>query len=503
MSSPDPSGSPPTDKPTRDGRSLFHRAATAAAWISALQVITRTLSLVRNVVLARLLAPDDFGLFGITLAVLSAAENLSGTGLQAALIQRKDDVSDFLDTAWTILVLRGIALALAALAGAPVIAWFYNEPRVQALVSMLAIVFVARGASNVGVLLLERELDPRARVRIQLATTLSELLTAIVGALILRSAWALVLSLVCATIVQLIGSYVAHPYRPRMAIDWVRARALSRFSRFVYFSHVLWFLSIRGDNFIIGWALGLEALGVYVLAVSVSEALSLEISRVLNAAAFPAYARAQDDPDQLRRGYLGSIELVAAASLPVAAVATVAGHEVVSTVFGPGWEPMGGLLGALTFAGALRALTSVAGTVFRGIGRPELTLAIQVLLTSAQLGTMLSLLALGLGLDGVVIGTVVGNLVAAPLQLALIRRTLGVTLRQQGAALLPGVLLALPCMLPAVAATHLGLAGQGHLAASVLGASLTYVLVAFIQLRVANAGPLKLVTFLLASRRRV
>ena len=94
----------------RPGKRLSQRVIHAGFWAFALRITDRLFGLARTILLARLLSPNDFGLFGIALLGLSALNTFSQTGFQQALIQKKGDIKPYLDTAWTVQVIRGLSL---------------------------------------------------------------------------------------------------------------------------------------------------------------------------------------------------------------------------------------------------------------------------------------------------------------------------------------------------------------------------------------------------------
>lgn len=111
----------------RQEDSLAPKVAKGGIWLFGIKVVERSLGLMRLIILARLLAPDDFGLFGIALLTISTLETLSQTGFQTALVQRKGDVTGYLDTAWTISGVRGIFLFTLLFLSAPYASVFFNS----------------------------------------------------------------------------------------------------------------------------------------------------------------------------------------------------------------------------------------------------------------------------------------------------------------------------------------------------------------------------------------
>jgi len=110
------------------GQTLSQRVVRGGFWVFALRIASQVLFLIRTIVLARVLAPGDFGLMGIALLAMSALGPFSQTGFQAALIQKKEDIEDYLDTVWTVSALRGLVLFAILYLAAPYIALFFDTP---------------------------------------------------------------------------------------------------------------------------------------------------------------------------------------------------------------------------------------------------------------------------------------------------------------------------------------------------------------------------------------
>jgi len=159
-------------------------------WVFALRILDQLFKLVRTIVLARLLAPKDFGLFGIALLAMSALETFSQTGFQQALIQTKRDIRPYLDTAWTVQAIRGTVLALILFGIAPYVAAFFGEPAAVSLLRVLGLSILFQGFANIGVVYFQKELEFHKQFAYQLSGTPVDLVVAITAAVLLRSAWA-------------------------------------------------------------------------------------------------------------------------------------------------------------------------------------------------------------------------------------------------------------------------------------------------------------------------
>lgn len=363
------------------GKSLGSRAVNAGLWASALSVSMRLLRLVRTVLLARLLAPNDFGLMGIAVITLSMIEAFTKTGINQALIQRKGKIDDYLSTAWTVGVLRGLILGGVLIAGAPLAARFFGSPEAVALIRVIGLIPIAHGLTNVGVVFFDKELQFRQRFLFRSLPAIVELAVSVALALWLRNVWALLLGRVIAQIVTMVASYVAHPYRPRFRLDKTRARELMRFGKWIWVSSILIYLMLNLDDIMVGRLLSPEDLGLYQMAFTISTLVTIEIAHVVNQVAFPAFSKIQSDPQALGRAYLETVQLVAFAALPMAAGLWFVGPVAVETLLGENWLGLLPAYGPLLIWGLVRSVTSSANALFASIGKPSVNAAMYAFVT--------------------------------------------------------------------------------------------------------------------------
>ena len=383
-----------SEEPPGPDDGLLRRVIRGGFWVMTLRVAMRVLFLARTILLARLLAPDDFGLFGIALLAMGAMEALSQTGLQVALVQKKADVTSYLDTAWTVQAIRGMIAALALFGLAPFVGAFFGEPSAGALLRVLSLSFVLTGATNIGVIYFQKELEFQKQFAYQFSATVADFGVALVAAILLRNAWALVLGVLAGNLVGLIVSYAVHPYRPGLGVDWQKGRELFGFGKWVFSSNLLNYLVHSVDSLVVGKALSPAALGLYQMAFRLSSAAATEITNVVSQVAFPTYSKMQDDTPRLREAALRTMSMVSAVSLPLAGGTFILAPELTMLLLGEKWMPMVPVLQLLCISGALRSVTANFGPVFLSAGRPDIQ-------TKAS---MVNLSVLGVGLYPLVTG---------------------------------------------------------------------------------------------------
>jgi len=356
----------------KPGETLSQRVVHAGFWVFALSITARLFNFARIVVLARLLAPEDFGLFGIALVALSMLETFSQTGFRAALIQKAGDVRQYLDTAWTVQFIRGLALAVMLFAIAPYLGAFFGEPRAAWLVRTLALCTIFRGLVNCGVVYFHKELEFQKEFIYKFSGTLVDLGVAISAALIFRNAWALVVGLLAGECIRTVVSFIIHPYRPQLRLEGSKAKELYTFGRWIFGSDVLVFLALNGDSILVGKALGVVALGFYQVAFRLSNLIVSDLADASSQITFPTYSKLQTEASRLKEAFLRTFDAVSVIALPLSIGIVLLGPDFVRIFLGTKWVPIIPAMQILTIAGFLRSLVVIGHSLFRGVGLPKI-----------------------------------------------------------------------------------------------------------------------------------
>ncbi len=370
-------GPTPPDSPSADEVPASARASVGAGirWGVIDQSVQIVVRLGTSIILARLIAPEEFGVFGLALVILNFALVLSGLGLGSALVQRRDLTDRHVTTAFTASALFGLVLAGGvALAGIPAAA-FFREPRLRSLVALLATTFVLRGLE-----LTPNDMLVRAmRFRSYYISSTMATLGAGVGAVVVAAAGGGVLAL---AVMMLIESAVAcvlawvlaiaeRVWRPSFGFHRKEFGDLAGFSAYVTATRLVSYGAGNGDNLVIGRVLGPTALGYYALAYRVMLLPLQRFGEIVAASAFPALASVQDDLGKLRSGYLDAVRYISAVCFPVTIGIAVTAPLAVPLVLGVRWEPAVHPLQVLAVSGPLLSVNRLTGTLANAIGRAK------------------------------------------------------------------------------------------------------------------------------------
>lgn len=349
--------------------SVSRQMAAGIAWMSLMRVGVKGLGLVSTIILARLLVPADFGLIAMAMSIIAALELLSSFGFDYALIQRQDATRAHYDTAWTLNVTFAMLLAALLAVLAYPVADFYNEPRLRAVMQVLALGTLVNGFENIGVVAFRKDLAFRTEFLMRIAQKVCATAITLPLAFALRNYWALVIGMVTGNLLSVLISYYAHPFRPRLSLA-ARAQLFS-FSKWLLVNNVLYFLHDRTPDFILGRIAGANVLGVFSISYEISNLPTAELVAPINRAVLPAYAKMAHDLEVLRRGFLDVIGLAVVVALPAGFGIAAISELIVHVILGDKWAAAVPLISILALVGSLNAVQSNCGNALYAMGRPK------------------------------------------------------------------------------------------------------------------------------------
>lgn len=416
----------------RPAPSLKRLALVGSVWTLAGYGASQVVRFVTNVALAHLLFPEAMGLMAMVGLVLQGLQMFSDLGIQQSIIQDRRGVDrDFLNTAWTIHVVRGVILSAAAAALAWPLAQVWKMPELARLIPIAGVTATIAGLASTKLFTLNRELALARLTIVELATQLVSTALTVVFAWQLRSVWALVWGALLAAALKTVLSHVALPGAGnRFRWDREAARSIVRFGRWIFISSVLGFFVSRGDRAILGRYFTEAEIGVYSIAFMMS-ALLMEVVQVISDRVFfPVYVRLKDRPtDELRRK-TAQIRLAILGTVAPGAVALVVlGPWLIEHIFDARYHEAGWMLRTLA-AGALVSIIPATPPIYLAFGDSKV---LTVLVASRAALLMLCMAAGGVvgGMagggatgahQGLVVGVAATNLLHYPFNIWSLRR---------------------------------------------------------------------------------
>lgn len=266
----------------------------------------QVLRLIGNLLLARLLFPEAFGLMAIVYLIVFALDQFSNVGIPAAVMSfDRGDQPEFLNTAWTIQIIRGFGLWFIGLALTPIVADFYNQPQLLEIMPVATFSAVLMGVQSTQFLVLTRRLQLGRRVAIEMLGRIASVITMVGMAWVEPSVWALVIGGLMNQVVITLLSHVWIPGpRARLAWDKQTTEELYSFGKWVFASSGLSFVLAQIDVAILGRLVPAGVLGVYSMGIIIPMLLRDIVFTVLSSVVAPVVAESnRAGPETLRKRY--------------------------------------------------------------------------------------------------------------------------------------------------------------------------------------------------------
>lgn len=376
---------------------------------------------IRLLILARLLAPDAFGLLAIAMVALGVMLQLSDVGMLPALVHRRDATVEEHDVAWTIGLLRAVLVAILLIASAPWVATAFGEPRAAPIIQALALRPVLEAAASIGIARLTRELRFRELALMYMPGAVIDMVTAVATAPWL-GVWALVAGAMAGAASTAVLSYILAPHRPRIVLRAAQVGPLVQFGRWVMFTGIVGLVGSTTIQLLISRTLGASALGLYFLASKVAFLPLDAASRVVGSVALPLFARLREDARQTAAAFSTLFTGQAILLLPIYGILLVLAPSL-EAALGPRWSGTAPVMQILAVSAVTGLLGELLGPLFMGRGRPDRTFFLEVVQTGLLMVALWPLIG-WLGTSGAALAWLLGNVAAMIVGLSWLRRML-------------------------------------------------------------------------------
>jgi O-antigen/teichoic acid export membrane protein len=346
-----------------------------AAWTIGTYAALVAVRFGSNVVLSRLVAPEVFGMIAIVSAVRIGADLLSDVGIgQSVVTNPNGDRPDFRDTAWTMQVIRGVALFAICIVLAGPIAELYRVP--ESAIQLGAATLALIGATSTSIYLLQRRLRIATLNMFDLAQDVIGATAVLAMAALSPTIWAILLGNVLATVARVVMSFLLPEARNRFVLRRGYAREILAFGKWIFVWSFLGFLCLNVDRLYLGHAVSLAVLGVYGIARTMSDLPAALAGRLGHSLIFPVVSASAGLSRERLRAEIGPLRLrfLLAAALGLAC-AIAAGDLVIRTIYDARYAEAGWMLPLLLAGTWATILCATNEYVLIGLGKPQYSAA--------------------------------------------------------------------------------------------------------------------------------
>lgn len=347
-------------------------------FLTIVNVISQILAVVINIILARILAPEDFGLIALTTTFMAFIRLFTSLGFGASVIHgRNSTINQLSSIFWLnigICIISFIAIQLSANFAAE----FYDKDELENLIRLASLNVLITPIFIIHYKILERDLEFKTISIINLSGTLIGSIAAVIAAFQGFGVYALLFQPIISSIVRLILVLINNKWKPKIYFNFQDIKSMVWYSiKFKGSSTALYF-ERNIDYLILGKLFTSTVLGYYAFAYNIMYTPVKRISNLFSEVLFPSFSSFQNDKQKIIRGYFKSLTLVAMISVPAMTILAYNAELIVQTVFGDKWDGAIPIVRILCFAGALQSISQFGNIIFSSIGKPEISMYVSI-----------------------------------------------------------------------------------------------------------------------------
>lgn len=380
--------------------SLKKQAISGVKWNFLQQFSVQIINFGVQVILARLLMPEMFGLIAMIIVFISIGQTLMDSGMTSSLIRTKNPDQIDYSTVFVTNLLMSIAIYGVTYALAPLIAEFYNQEVLTDIVRVFALTFVIRAFVAVHVAKLTKEMNFKLQMKLQIPSTIIAGIVGVTLAYQGYGVWSLVWLNLVQAIVFTIQNWLFINWRPSLIFNWERFKHHFVFGYKLTLSGLLDTIYNDAYRIVIGKFYSPASVGFFHQAETMRLFPVQQISAVMGKVTYPFFANIDGDK-QLKAAYKITMKLVLFVVIPIMLTLIVIAEEGFLFVFGEKWLPAVPYFQVLAIASILRPISSYNLNILKVKGRSDLFLKVEII------KKVIGLLAIAIGIQFNVMGLVI------------------------------------------------------------------------------------------------
>jgi lipopolysaccharide exporter len=354
--------------------SIKQQTASGVFWTGISTFATVIIQFSQLALLAHLLKPDDFGLMAMVMVTIGFANAFADMGISNAIIHHQTVSRTQLSSLYWLNILAGVGVCLLVIALSPVIAQFYNEPRLTRLMLWAALIFLITPLGQQFQILFQKELRFRILAGSDVVASLMGFIVstylALHGQGVLALIWGQLATAACRS--GLLMSLGWSTWRPSLHLNLKDLEGFVSFGLYQMGERSINYFAWNMDKLLIGRLLGATPLGIYNVAYQLMVRPFMVLNPILTRVAFPIFASIQNDDQRLSRGYIKLIQLIAFSNFPIYFCMFALAQPLILLLLGPQWQPVVAVFQILVWSGILYSLGNPLGSLLLAKGRADL-----------------------------------------------------------------------------------------------------------------------------------
>ena len=389
--------------------SLKKKVFSGVKWVALANIFQQLLSLISIVIFAKLLSPDDFGLFSILMIFTGFLAIFSDMGTSAALIHVKNPSKELLSSIFYFNLFVGLTLALGLIIFSLPLANYFSHPELQILLQIVSINFIIISFGIVQRTLLQKNIDFKNLSLINSISVLIGLIVGLIAAYFDLGVYSLVIQLMISSLLSTSLIWYYSSWHPLWYFSFSEIKKIWKYTSHLSIFTIINYFSKNADNFLIGKYLSMSTLGVYSIAYRMMLYPLQNISSILMKVLFPAFSQLQDDNEKFKNAYLHVIFYISLVTFPIMTGLIATASVTVDVLFGDKWEGLALILILLAPSGLMRSVFTTVGTIFMAKGSTDIQLKLGTV--NAILTVIGFIIGLQWGINGVAFSYLIVNMI--------------------------------------------------------------------------------------------
>lgn len=347
-------------------------------YLTIVNVLSQVLAIVVNIVLARLLLPEDFGLVALAMTFIGFITLFTNMGFGSSIIHERKTTQNQLSSIYWLNYGLSLVSFIIIIASAQFAANFYEEQKLASIVYVASLSILINPIFIVHYKLLERDLEFRTISQINLVSVLIGSFSAILGAYFGLGVYSLILQTLMAVVVRLFLVLIRKKWKPNFYFNFKEIRQMVWYSMKFKASDMAMYFERNVDYLILGKFFTSVILGYYAFAYNIMYTPVKRISYIFSDILFPSFSSIKNDKVKILKGYYKSLRLIGMVSIPIMTIIAFNAEVIIHTIFGQKWDAAIPIVQILCFAGAIQSISQFGGVIFSSIGKPEVRLYVSI-----------------------------------------------------------------------------------------------------------------------------
>lgn len=421
--------------------SLKDQVIKGASWNGLERFGTAFFLFVSNLVLARLLSPDDFGCIGMLMVFISISDAIVDGGFGAALVQKKNASQIDFSTIFIWDVVLSLLLYLILFLLSPLIADFYEMDSLSTILRVQGVVLLFNGLSNIQRTMLTRQMNFKKQARINLSAMIIGSCLGILCAFCGMGIWSLVVKLLSTSILACICFWLTTTWFPNRCFSIKSLKSLFSFGGFVFLTSITNSIYSNIISLVIGKSFSSTTLGYFTQARKLEDIPRQTISSVVNNVTFPAFSSIQDDKIRLKKAISESLKFLSFINFSLTILMMVIARPIILLLFSEKWLPSVPYFQVICLYGLIMSIIELNLGVYKAVGKSNLLFITGII--RRVIGITLIISGTLWGIKGVLIGYVVGQYISFVIVSYPLNTIIGYSLLDQIKHMLPNLIVSI------------------------------------------------------------